>query len=163
LNKHSYSQSSHHEPQYISRNIKKRNYDYDEEEIQEEDYPRHYHKKQIINRKIVQPRKSKDNYYYEINPIEEKSNLEKPKLNKTKSSKKIYPLFRKIKTIDSNTFEKDNKEGKYQFLHQKLFTENIKNKNKEISPDSFDSSFDTTTNTTDIALHLTLYNIQKYR
>jgi len=120
----------------------------------------------------MKKQKNKSNDYNNNKYEEEEINKnESIKSKKSKSSKKIYPLFRKIKMIDSNSSEKDNKEGKYQFLHQKLFTEetsliqdklNYKYKNEEIS-DSIDSCFDTTINTTDIALHLILYNIQKYR
>ncbi|OUM66728.1 hypothetical protein PIROE2DRAFT_5935, partial [Piromyces sp. E2] len=161
-NKHSFSQTSQREIHHINnKNPKKRSYNYNKEVMQEDDYPHHYPKRQMISREKSLPEKFKENYYQETNYVEKISKLEKTKTKKSKSSKKIYPLFRKIKALDSNTFEKNNKEGKFQFLHQKLFTEN--SKNKEIPPDSIDSSFDTTTNTTDIALHLTLYNIQKYR
>jgi len=125
----------------------------------------HHHKKQkrIYENSIIEKKKGLTKY------IEEKEPLKPTK--KSKSFKKICPLFRKIKVLESNLTTKDHKEGKYQFLHQKLYldnnstNENIKNIHKQnnIELDSSEFIFDNTINTNDIAYHLTLYNIQKYR
>jgi len=136
--------------------------------MRENDIYNHLKKKKLIPEKSLMEKLSTKNNNYDNNQYEEINKIETIKLKKSKSSKKIYPLFRKIKILDSNSYEKDNKEGKYQFLHQKLVVENVsssqncKHKNIEAS-DSIDNCFDTTINTTDIVLHLILYNIQKYR
>lgn len=159
-NYHQYTHEYLNDNNTKKHNINNTNkYSNNNENLIENYYHQQYHKKQ---------KSTHENYLSNKHNNESYIHNEKQSINsqeKFKPTKKICPLFRKIKILDHNSESKSYKEGKYQFLHQKLYMDDLPNENKQSKhkQNEIDSMFDNLINTNDIAYHLTLYNIQKYR